>query len=338
MSIWDNTAGPATNQPGQGKNPPGQSNDPKYMGADDDQSWAADVYDWGKGAGSSIKNWLSGGPGYDTKGYQYNEEAASYARGWDAESRRNQATMAQIYQDRIDGRSPSVAQQQMQVQNADNKAQQLAMARSGGGGALGQAGAMRTAQMTASQQDLGLARNAGLVRAQEQAQAEAGLADLYNTQRQQDQGRLGAENEYQLGKANVHAGLEGTKAKAHEDAAERNAGGGIIGGFSTALKSDKTAKTDIRPTSDGDLEDFLEAAKAYWWRYKQGDSADDGGRLHMGPMAQDLAKTKVGRSVVKRMPDGDLGVDVDGSYGAFLAGLGELHDRVQALEGRKGGK
>lgn len=287
----------------------------------------------------SVKNWFSGGPGYETQNYGYREGDIQGSRRWDADSRANQQRMAEIYGERIAGRSPSVAQQQMEAQNASNKAQQLAIARSGGGGALGQAGAMRTAQMTAAQQDLGLQRNAGLVRAQEQMQAEAGLADLYGQQRQQDQSRLGAEMGYETDRASVAAGLEGTKARAHEDAANRNSGGGIIGGIKSLTKlSDRTLKTDVVPTTDGDLEDFLEAAKTYWWKYKNESEADDGGKQHVGPMAQDLAKTKMGRTMVTNAPSGKMAVDVGESYGAFLAGLGELHDRVKALESEKGGR
>jgi len=301
-----------------------------------------------------LTDWVSGGGQYEedpVRRAQYTHErdkrreSVAGAAALDDQSRANQDRMAQIYGDRIEGKSPSVAYEQMQAQNAENKQQQLAMARSGGGGALGQAGAMRMAQQTAAQQDATLNRNAGLVRVQEQANAEAGLADLYNTQRAGDQARMGAYMGYEGQHDTAYNQAKAAEMQNYEQYADRRrqGAGGLMTMGASALAagvgfSDKTVKEDIRPTSDDDLEDFLEAAKTYWYRYKEGSVADDGGRLHIGPMAQDLAKSKVGQTMVEETPSGKLGVDIDGAYGAFLAGLGQVSERLDALEGKKGRK
>ena len=286
-----------------------------------------------------IVDWVSGGGRYEEDRYEKDNykreqgarrESVAGAGGLDDASRANQDRMAQIYGDRIEGKSHSVAQRQMEVQNAANKRQQLAMARSGGGGNLGQAAAMHTAQQTAADQDAALNRNAGLVRAQEQATAEGQLADLYGQQRAQDQARMGAYMGYEGQLDNAYNQRQAVLMGNYEQYADRRrqgAGGLMSAGASANLAagigfSDRTVKEGVRPTSDDDLEDFLEAAKAYWYRYREGSVADDGGRMHVGPMAQDLATTKVGRTMVEETPSGKLGVDIDAAYGAYLADLG----------------
>lgn len=306
---------------------------------------------WGKikdaagavyGAGADA---LGGGKGYTPKAYSYDEERYGQHRDAQGQARDYQTYLAQQYQDQIEGRGPSLAQEQMEAQNAANKRQQLAMARSGAGGALGQAGAMRTAQQMAAQQDLGLQQNAAMLRAQEHAAAMQGMAGLSSDIRGQDQGMLAQEQSYELGKAGVHGSMEAAKAGAHESyMGRRQKGiGAMYGGVSTAATaamagSDRAVKEGIKPTSDSDLEDFLEAAKTYWYRYKEGSDWDDGGRLHVGPMANDLQDTKVGRTMVEEDPDGNLMVDTNKAYGAYLAGLGQLAERVDNLEAKKGRK
>lgn len=77
-----------------------------------------------------------------------------------------------------------------------------------------------------------------------------------------------------------------------------------------ATMSDARAKEDIAPESSKDVSDFLGALKAVSYRYR---SAKDGpeGERH-GILAQDLEKSKIGKSVVKEGPDGKKRVDTAG--------------------------
>jgi hypothetical protein len=119
------------------------------------------------------------------------------ARGMDAGSRADQEWLEAEYRKRIAGTSPSVAEEQMRAQQMSNRAQQMAMARSGGGGALGSGAAVRSQQMATAQQDVQLGQSAALLRAQEQAAAEQGLGQLTSQKRAQDQGLMGAGMNYE---------------------------------------------------------------------------------------------------------------------------------------------
>jgi hypothetical protein len=106
--------------------------------------------------------------------------------------------------------------------------------------------------------------------------------------------------------ANIEAGNNATIQK--NDAA-------IIGGVATAgAGSDERIKKDISRTPDAQVDDFLKAMESHNYRYK--DPAEGEGQRH-GPMAQELEKSEMGRSVVKQGPDGVKRVDTD----AFVLAL-----------------
>lgn len=110
--------------------------------------------------------------------------------------------------------------------------------------------------------------------------------------------------------------------------------GGVGAGATAAItKSDERLKQDIDDVDPGELEELLESVKAETWRYSDDDAHGLGTRgKRLGPMAQDLRKTKLGRSMVMEMPDGFLGVDSRRAGLAALSGVALVYDKLKALE------
>lgn len=107
--------------------------------------------------------------------------------------------------------------------------------------------------------------------------------------------------------------------------------GTIIGG--AALLSDRDAKTDIE-----EIKDILETAKSakpYKYRYK--DEKNGKGEF-VGPMAQDLEKSPLGNTLVKKGDDGYRRVDGGRAGLVALSALGEQQreiERIKKMLGRK---
>src|ERR1044071_1213193 len=108
--------------------------------------------------------------------------------------------------------------------------------------------------------------------------------------------------------------------------------GGVIGGLATAgaALSDKRAKTDIKKDSAKDQAAFLDALEEVSYRYK--DPSDGRSEEH-GILAQDLEKSKIGRSVVRVGPDGRKRVDTAALTMAMAGVLAQV-----AREARRGRK
>jgi hypothetical protein len=68
--------------------------------------------------------------------------------------------------------------------------------------------------------------------------------------------------------------------------------------------SDVRAKENIEPVKQGDLNELAQAVRKSLatWNYKRAEDGPAGERA--GPMAQDLEKTRLGRTVVSERPDG----------------------------------
>jgi hypothetical protein len=226
----------------------------------------------------------------------------------------------------------------MRAQQMSNRAQQLAMARSSGGGALGTSTAVRSAQMAGAQQDVQLAQSAALLRAQEQSEAERGLGQLYGQKRAQDQGLMGAEMGYEAQQQDAWQRRVDSERAAHESAAGRKGSGlgGLITTAGTAAAmafggSDERSKEDIKDLDPRELEAFLEASAGKRWRYKHG-IGEPTDREYAGPMAQDLERSEIGASLVREDEDGRKMIDTVHGYGAMLAAMSEMHDRIKTLE------
>lgn len=92
--------------------------------------------------------------------------------------------------------------------------------------------------------------------------------------------------------------------------------------------SDENLKEDIKP-GDDDIEAMMEKLTGKKFKYKSGTVPDDGGKEHLGVMAQDAEKAGL---TTRDTPDGKKIVDDGQMKGAMLAALGNLHQRVNQLE------
>lgn len=151
-----------------------------------------------------------------------------------------------------------------------------------------------------------------------------------------------------------HAITEQTYAALKQIAAQENispgeflmgtigAAAGVAGGIATAPKgslvnptSDRRAKFDVRDPDLRDLEDFLGKTKGKLYRYREPNKPGRRAGLNFGPMAQDLAKSKIGATVVGTDKDGTMYVDAARLALADHAALAALAAEVKALKGEK---
>ena len=102
--------------------------------------------------------------------------------------------------------------------------------------------------------------------------------------------------------------------------------GTLVGAGARMYMSDKNLKEDIRPASESRALDAIMNTPVALWRYKEGSEADDGGREHIGPMAQDLQKT-AGDSVAP----GGKQIDMVNANGLVMAAIQGLNKRVDSL-------
>jgi Chaperone of endosialidase len=202
------------------------------------------------------------------------------------QSRQLQLGAANSYQNVLNGTAPSVAQLQQQASAAQTAAQQGAMAASARGGG-NRALALRTAMNNTAQLQAGGGADAALLRANEQNTARAGLANVGDQMRGQDQNMAinqanldqganlanvnaavttnGQNQTYQtnLGQlqnaANAQAmGGDATKIQSiANDKKQGQANDGSLfdttGKFVSGLASDENAKTDIAPASGNQI-------------------------------------------------------------------------------------
>jgi hypothetical protein len=80
---------------------------------------------------------------------------------------------------------------------------------------------------------------------------------------------------------------------------------------------------------------FLDTLNSWAYRYKPG-VGEDPSKMRFGPMAQEVEKTPVGASFVENTPGGKV-LDIQHGFPVALGALGNLNDRLRALESRKKG-
>lgn len=111
-------------------------------------------------------------------------------------------------------------------------------------------------------------------------------------------------------------------------------GGGSSGG-GASMFSDENNKKNVHGGGP-QIQLFLDSAQPHEYEYK--DSVKDnplaGEGTYVSPMAQDLEKSPLGAEMVKDTPDGKV-VDYGKGFGTLLAGLGDVNNRLKALEGKK---
>jgi len=110
-------------------------------------------------------------------------------------------------------------------------------------------------------------------------------------------GLMGAAGQHGQSMANIATGLGNAQAAAqmaHQQA--RQGLLGTVGSVVGAIFSDKRVKKDLGKISKADIEEFKKSIKPYRFKYKD-ESMGDG--EWVGVMAQDLEKSKLGRTVVE---------------------------------------
>jgi hypothetical protein len=107
-----------------------------------------------------------------------------------------------------------------------------------------------------------------------------------------------------------------------------------IGSGGTApTPSDRRLKKDIKEIDPESIDEFLRTVGAgKTWSYK---NPADGKGGQIGPMAQDVERSELGRSAVSRRGDGMRTVDYRRMAALALAGAARLSDRLDRVEGGK---
>lgn len=233
----------------------------------------------------------------------------------------NLTPQEQAYQDYLarqqQGLTPSVAQNQLQIgqQEAFNQAQAMAASNRSVNPALAQ----RQAQMANAQTQAQVNQQAGLLRAEEQAQATGQMGDFLSQLRQS-----------RLGVAQANAQASGQVAQRRGQLMGQVLGAAGQAG-SAAATSDENAKENIE-LGDKEIKSFLDAIKAYKYEYKD---KEDGEGEFVSPMAQDLEKSKVGKKMVQEDESGKKMVNYDGhSLGSMLAAQGYMHKKIENIESK----
>lgn len=219
-------------------------------------------------------------------------------------------------------------------QMAQIRAQEQAAARNALGGVLqqGRGGdfAMTTAQQNAEQQNL-----QAMMQQRQQSDAswlaaKSAQATARQSQQQYDFNRA------QTALANVEtgrareAGLQSSaNAQATQGAGAGMAALGAILAAAASAASDKNLKNNIKDGTPN-LREFLGAINTHAYKYKD-KSLGEG--EHVSPMAQELEKTKLGKSMVADTPIGKI-VDYGKGFGAMLAAQAMFEKRISALEGK----
>ena len=201
-------------------------------------------------------------------------------------------------------------------------------------------------------QDIGVATSqAGFDQGANQANLQA---NLQQQQMNDQMTRFYEEMGYSRDQAQLMANIELEKMRQQEAArvdqmnadiakqnveAEQASQGGILGaagevlGGIVGMFSDERLKEDVAPAGE-DIDDFMKSLDAVSYDYLGREDLPKGRQY--GILAQDLEKSKVGKSFVVDTPKGKF-VDVGRGYGAVLAALRRLDERLSGVEGAKAG-
>ncbi len=104
---------------------------------------------------------------------------------------------------------------------------------------------------------------------------------------------------------------------------------GIAGKIITG--SDKNLKKNIKPDVKNQIDEFMESARGVSYDYK---NPEHGEGQHISPLAQELAKSSIGKSMVIDTPAGKM-VNYGAGFGAVLAALNQHHEDIKKLKGGK---
>lgn len=286
-------------------------------------------------------------------------------------ARGQQMALADALWAQTQGKGPSLAQMQLKQATDRNLAQAIAAQASAGGSggglamrqiqqnqiAAGQGAARDSAMLRAQEQlnaqnqfgslvsgmrgqDLSLATNQAQLdqdagKANQAARlTQMGLNDAQARFYNQGQMQLDLEQQKNLQeleklKANQNAAFEQSRANAYSNAATArgNLAGGIGGGLMAAVASDENLKTDIESGAPA-LKELLREIKPHKYRYKNSKFGEGN---FVSPMAQELERTELGKSMVENTPEGKM-VNYQRASGVMLAAASMLSDRLDSLE------
>lgn len=262
------------------------------------------------------------------------------------QSRSQQEQAIQALQGAANGTAPSAADLQLKQQSDANNASAFGAAAALKGRTPG-ASFTTAARQNASNQ---LQTNATLAaqRAAEMASARAALSGVIGSQEQQDQ--QGAQAAAQL-KTNYAANQEqgqlqsqgqgvtaagdivGANVKNSSNAATNLTGDITKGAQALGSLSDKNEKKDIKPASKDELDNTFKALTPETYEYKDPNMQGAAPGLRVGFMAQDLAKTKLGKDAV--IDGKPMRVDIGNALGLALAGLASMRKELDTLKSKK---
>lgn len=211
------------------------------------------------------------------------------------------------------GEAPSISQITMNRNIDQINNQALAMAASQRG-ASNPALAFRQAQIGNQQAGLQAAQEGAILGEQERRTADDFLARQAAAQR-------GVALSVQ--QANQQAALQ-----------QRQQNMGLLSGIGTvaaSMASDEDTKTNIKEEDNvaKAIEEFTKAIRGYEYEYKDGEH---GTGKKVGVMAQDLEKSKIGKTMVDEDENGVKRVDTNKAIGALLAATAELSKKVTKME------
>lgn len=171
--------------------------------------------------------------------------------------------------------------------------------------------------------------------------ANSGLAALQSGTGTVMQGYAGAQSGL-AGAANTYGSI------AQQQAAAGGSGGALFGALGNvagqfvgskagssaiaSLFSDKNMKEDVEPASDEAALDAVAGTPVALWKYREDSPAADGGKQHIGPMAQDLRET-AGEAVAP----GGTRIDPVNSNGLLMSAVRGLNKKVDNLAAQLGG-
>lgn len=133
--------------------------------------------------------------------------------------------------------------------------------------------------------------------------------------------------------AGVYGSSTNTKAQAGDNGAAMGAIGSVVGAavpylFAMSDETQKTEREDVEP--EVSLAAIRRLPKAESWRYREDSPAADGGRKHVGPMAQDV-QLSLGDATA---PGGKV-IDMVSMNGHLTNAVKALDKRVISLEHKR---
>nr|BFD63160.1 hypothetical protein BdHM001_18410 [Bdellovibrio sp. HM001] len=122
--------------------------------------------------------------------------------------------------------------------------------------------------------------------------------------------------------SNNHMGLGNAQAAAEMGKANQQAqlANTVVSGLATKF-SDHRLKKNIEPIGKKDIDELRKELRAFYYEYKDVLHGDPG--VHIGILAQDLEKSKLGKWIVVEDKDGNKMIDLSKVLSLFLATMAD---------------